>query len=67
MNLTKAISTVGKEQLIHLAQEAGMVIYEGAQDRVLFDGPPLACLEKFAKLIEAHCKEVKETPVMPAP
>ena len=45
------------EQIIQWAREAGMVVHEGAQDRVLFDGSIVDSLNRFAKLVAAHERE----------
>jgi len=39
-----------KETIIRLAKEAGILIYEGDQDRILFDGSIVAALNRFAEL-----------------
>lgn len=39
------------ETIIRLAKEAGMLIHEGAQDRVLFDGSIVDSLARFAELV----------------
>ena len=43
-----------KETVLNLAQQAGMVVYEGAQNRVLFDGSPIEALQRFAALVLAY-------------
>jgi hypothetical protein len=46
-----------KEQIKRWAREAGMVIYEGDQDRVLFDVSIADALNRFANLVAAHERE----------
>ena len=46
-----------KEDIIRMASEAGMTVYEGAQDRVLFDGSLLDALERLANLAAAAERE----------
>ena len=52
-----------KETVLRLAEQAGMVIYEGAQDRVLFEGSPVEALQRFAALVLAS----QAAHVTPAP
>jgi hypothetical protein len=48
-----------REQTIEWAREAGMVVHEGAQDRVLFDGSIVDSLNRFAKLVANHVESVE--------
>ena len=43
-----------KEEIIKLAKEAGMVVYEGDQDRVLFEGGVIDSLTRFFQIGRAH-------------
>ena len=42
-----------KEEIIKLAKEAGMVVYEGDQDRVLFEGSVIDSLTRFFHMAQA--------------
>ncbi len=42
---------MSKDDIIRMALESGMIVYEGDQDRVLFEGGIVECLTRFAKLI----------------
>ena len=42
-----------REEIIKLAKEAGMVVYEGDQDRVLFEGSVIDSLTRFFHMAQA--------------
>ena len=42
---------MNRDDIIRMAREAGMVVYEGEQDRVLFDGSIVDALIRFANLV----------------
>jgi len=46
-----------RDDIIRTAREAGMVVYEGEQDRVLFDGSIVDALTRFANLVAAAERE----------
>lgn len=46
-----------REDIIRLVREAGMTVYEGEQDRVLFDDSILNALGRFAALVAAAERE----------
>lgn len=48
---------MNKDDIIRIAREAGMVVYEGGQDRVLFDGSIVDALTRFAELVVADYQE----------
>lgn len=39
------------EKLIALLKEAGAVVYEGHQDRIVFDGSIMDVMRRFAELV----------------
>ena len=46
-----------REEIIKLAKEAGMIVYEGDQDRVLFEGSVIDSLTRFFHLAQAAERE----------
>lgn len=38
---------MNRDDIIRMALEAGMIVYEGDQDRVLFDDSIVECLKRF--------------------
>ena len=46
-----------REEIIKLAREAGMVVYDGDQDRVLFEGSVIDSLTRFFHLAQAAERE----------
>ena len=46
-----------REEIIKLAREAGMVVYEGDQDRVLFEGSVIDSLTRFFHMAQAAERE----------
>ena len=40
-----------KQYILSMAKEAGLIVHEGQQDRVLFDGNIVDLLGRFAKLV----------------
>ena len=42
------------ETIIRLAKEAGLVIYRGEQDRLLYEGSIIDALARFADLVQQH-------------
>ena len=46
-----------REEIIKLAREAGMVVYDGDQDRVLFEGGVMDCLTRFFHKAQAAERE----------
>ena len=45
---------MNRDDIIRMAREAGMVVYQGEQDRVLFDGSIVDALTRFAALVVQH-------------
>lgn len=60
---------MNKDDIIRMALESGMIVYEGDQDRVLFEGGIMECLKRFvAKAVEAEreaCARVCEAEMEP--
>lgn len=48
---------MNRDDIIRIAREAGMVVYEGEQDRVLFEGSIVDALTRFANLVAAAERE----------
>lgn len=49
-----------KTTVIRLAREAGMIVYEGDQDRVVYTTPILEALAKFADLVVIEAQQAKQ-------
>ena len=48
---------MNRDDITRMVQEAGMVVHEGAQDRVLFEGSIVDALTRFANLVAAAERE----------
>lgn len=48
---------MNRDDIIRLVREAGMVVQEGMQDRVLFEGSIVDALTRFANLVAAAERE----------
>lgn len=54
------IHPLTREELVALVREAGMVVYEGDQDRVLFDGSILEALGRLVTLARSFTAKPPE-------
>ncbi len=48
---------MNREQIIRMASDAGLTIFEGSQDSILFDGSIVDALARFSALAAAHERE----------
>jgi hypothetical protein len=48
---------MNRDQIIRIADDAGLTIFEGSQDRILFDGSIVDSLARFSALAAAHERE----------